>query len=311
VIRGLGAGGWGTAASSSRAVAAAPRRAVATHDASLQMQIAARKDCIAHVPPDQADEQCPPAQLQPPPVSAFYQDPRWAFTDHLSDLLHATVLIGSLAALLMSASVIGAEWQAGTFATLLTWEPRRLRVAAAKVTAAVLGSLAVVAVAGALLVGTGALMAATRGAMHSVLQDSPFQQVRVRSDFAVHMWAMAGRGACVVALLAAVGAGLALLLRNTVAALGVVIGYLIVGEAVIGSLRHGDVRHHLIQSRLAALVDGSYRWFTPVRGAEGSVSFSPDNVNVVHALAAGLELLALVVVLLAAAALVFRRRDVT
>jgi hypothetical protein len=96
-----------------------------------------------------------------------------------------------------------------------------------------------------------------------------------------------------------------------VAALGVAIGYLIVGEGIIGSLRHGDVRHHLLQSRLDALLNGSYTWPIPLRTPDGGEGFDPGHFAVVHALPATLELVAFVAVLLAIATLALARRDVT
>lgn len=329
LLLGIAAAVIGIAVNSSRDVAAGLRHASADREQAIQSQAAARQDCIAHVPPDQVDQACPPELTDVPPLAEFYRDPRFSFHDHLSDLLHGAVVIGALAALLMSASFIGAEWQAGTFTTLLMWEPRRHRVAAAKVSAAVLASLAIVAVATVLLLGGAALVAATRGTFDSVLQTGPASNSGAGSigakgigpvgplvhavvpHFARQMWALAGRGACVVAFVAAVGAGLALLLRNTVAALGVVIGYFIIGEGIIGSLRHGDVRHHLVQSRLIALLDGTYSWFVPVRGADGSIGFSPDQRRTVHALEAGMELFALSMLLLALATVALQRRDVT
>jgi ABC-2 type transport system permease protein len=179
-------------------------------------------------------------------------------------------------------------------------------VAAAKVAAVVAGTLVVAAVGTGLLLGTEALVAATHGTFHTVLQDA-----RPQPHFTRATWAMAGRGACVVALVAAMGAGLALLLRHTVAAVGVAIGYLIVGEGIIGSLRHGDVRHHLLQSRLDALLNGTYSWPIPIRTADGGVEFSPQHRVVVHALEAGLEVVALVALLLLIATFILQRRDVT
>jgi ABC-2 type transport system permease protein len=328
LLLGIAAAVIGIAVNSSRDVATGLRRATAEREQVMQSQAAARQDCIAHVPPDQVDQACPPELTDVPPLAAFYRDPRFSFHDHLSDLLHGAVVIGALAALLMSASFIGAEWQAGTFTTLLMWEPRRHRVAAAKVSAAVLASLAIVTVATVLLLGGAALVAATRGTFDSVLQTGPAGSsgagsvgskgigpvgplVQIVPHFARHMWALAGRGACVVAFVAAVGAGLALLLRNTVAALGVVIGYFIVGEGIIGSLRHGDVRHHLVQSRLIALLDGTYSWFVPVRGVDGSIGFGSDQRRTVHALEAGVELFMLSILLLALATVALQRRDVT
>jgi ABC-2 type transport system permease protein len=308
---GVVAAGIGMAVSSSRDMAAARGAATREQANFAQAQALAHQDCISHVPADQVDK-CPPAVGGDVPTgAAFFHDPRFSFVDHVQDLLRTGVIVGGLAVLLLVSSFIGAEWQAGTFATLLMWEPRRPRVAAAKVTAGVIGSLVVVTVGTALLVGAAALVAETRGTLHSVLQEAGALQQTARPHFASRTWAMAGRGECVVALLAAGGAALALLLRNTVATLGVAIGYLIIGEGIIGSLRHGDVRHHLLQSRLTALFDGKYSWFVPIRGPEGSVGLSSDHMKVVHALPAGLELLAGAAVLLALATLALQRRDVT
>jgi ABC-2 type transport system permease protein len=290
----------------SRDVAGAQQTAEHVRSKFLQSQTFARQDCLAHAPPDQVDQVCPPIDSQIPPASAFYRDPRYSFTDHVQDLVRGATSLGGLVAVLLAASFIGAEWQAGTFATLLMWEPRRARVAAAKVAAAVVSSLAIAVVAGALLVGFAALAAATRGTLHSVVTDA-----RPQPHFAAQTIAMAGRGACIVALLALISAGLALLLRHTVAALGVFIAYLIVGEGILGSLRHGDVRHHLLQSRFAAVMNGRYTWFIPVRDAGGGIGFSPDHQKVVHALAAGLELAGVSALLLLVAVVALQRRDVT
>jgi len=304
LLVGVIAVGIGTFASSSNDLAAAHRSAQRTAEQFQQQQQAAIQDCKAHVPPDQAD-QCGAGEPGPT-ASSFYRDPRFSFHDHVEDLLGTGTVIGSLVGLLLAASLIGAEWQAGTFAALLTWEPRRPRVAAAKVAAVVIGSVAIAAVATAALVGVEAIVAATHGTFRTVLQD-----FHPKPHFALRTWAMAGRGALVVALVTALGAALALLLRHTVAAVGVAIGYLIVGEGIIGSLRHGDVRHHLLQSRLDALLNGTYTWPIPIRTADGGEGFSPEHIAVVHAFAAGLEVVAVAAVLLLIATAVLQRRDVT
>jgi ABC-2 type transport system permease protein len=304
LLVGIVAVGIGTFASNSNDVAAAHRSAQRTAEKFAQQQQAAILDCRAHVPADQVD-QCG-TEYPAPTASNFYRDPRFSFHDHVRDLIGTGTVIGSLVGLLLAASLIGAEWQAGTFAALLTWEPRRPRVAAAKVAAVVIGSVAVAAVATAVLVGVEALVASTHGTFSSLGQDP-----RLAAHFAARTWAMAGRGVCVVALVTALGAALALLLRHTVAAVGVAIGYLIVGEGIIGSLRHGDVRHHLLQSRLDALLNGTYTWPIPIRTADGGEGFSPEHLAVVHALAAGLEVVAITAALLVVATVVLQRRDVT
>ena len=251
LLLGIAAAGIGTIATSSKDVAAAHRSAQRHYEAFLQDQQAFRTDCLAHTPPDQVDQQCPPDESGAT-VENFYSDPRFSFHDHVGDLLTTGCVIGSLLGLILAASV--------------TWEPRRMRVAAAKVTAVVVGSLAIATVATALLLGVESLVAVTHGTFTTVLREA-----RPQPHFAKQTWALAGRAALVVMLVSGIGAALALLLRHTVAALGVAIGYLIVGEGIIGSLRHGDVRHHLLQSRLDALLHGRYEWFIPTRGPDGSV----------------------------------------
>lgn len=294
------------AVNSSRDLTGAQRAAEQQRSDYIQSQTLARQDCVTHAPPDQVAQVCPPVDVVAPPASSFVRDPRYSFADHVQDLVRGGISLGGLVAILLAASFIGAEWQAGTFATLLMWEPRRARVAAAKLTAAVVSSATIAVVSGAAVVGTAALAASTRGTMRSVLTDA-----RPRPHLAEQTMTMAGRGVLIVALLAAISGGLALLLRHTVAALAVFIGYLIVGEGILGSLRHGDVRHHLLQSRFSALQEGTYRWFVPVHGADGSTGFSSDHVKVVHALPAGLELAAFTALLLVVAVIALERRDVT
>jgi ABC-2 type transport system permease protein len=305
LLLGIAAIGIGTFATTSNDVAAAHRAAARQAARFIQEQQQARQQCVASVPADQVDQNCGTDE-QIPTAENFYSDPRFSFHDHVRDLLGTGCVIGSLLGLILAASLIGAEWQAGTFATLLTWEPRRLRVAAAKVAAVIVGSLAIATVATAVLLGVEAVVAATHGTFASVLRDAPRQP-----HFAEQTWALAGRAALVVMLVSGMGAALALLLRHTVAALGVAIGYLIVGEGIIGSLRHGDVRHHLLQSRLDALLHGRYEWPIPIRQPDGSIAFGPDHMAVVHALNAGIEALVVLAVLFAIALTILQRRDVT
>jgi ABC-2 type transport system permease protein len=306
MLLGVAATGVGLAINSNRDVAGAHRLADQRRQQMVQESASARAACLANVPPSEADQACGPLSEKGIPPIAFYVDPRFSFHDHLGDVLHSAALIGALVALLLSASFIGAEWQAGTLASLLMWEPRRQRVNAAKVGSAVAGSVALAVVGAALLVGVAALVAATRGTFASVASDH-----RTVAHFAGASWGTAARGVVIVALAGALGAGLAMLLRRTVAALGVVIGYLVVGEAVIGSLQHGEVRNHLLGAHLAALLNGRYRWFAPTATSDGGISFGTNHTHVLHALTAGLELTAVAAAILALAALAFQRRDVT
>lgn len=136
-----------------------------------------------------------------------------------------------MGALIGGASVVGAEWRAGTVTTVLTWEPRRLRLFGARVGACVLcaGLIAVVLQVLFLAAFLPAVLAngSTAGA------DAEW----VRS-----LAGAVGRIAVLTALAAGLGASLAFLGRNTTAALAVGWGWVVVGESLVRSLRPGSAR---------------------------------------------------------------------
>ena len=154
---------------------------------------------------------------------------------HLTDLWSATgdgdsvwavtsVFLG-IGALIGAASMVGAEWKAGTFTTLLTWEPRRVRLAVAKLAAvAILAAVVTILlqlVLAAALFPTMALKGTTSGAGGG---PQPFA-----------VGALAG-------LAAVTGAGVAMVGRNTAAALGGAFAYLAVGESILRVWRPAQSR---------------------------------------------------------------------
>jgi ABC-2 type transport system permease protein len=305
-LLGIYLAGVGLGVSSNRDVSAAQRDGQIRYEQALREAAAMRAQCLASVPPGQAEAKCGPADAMLPPEQEFINDPRFSFHDHVRELVIAGVVIGGLVGFVASASFIGAEWQAGTMAGLLMWEPRRQRVLAAKVGVAIVGSVVLAALGIAMLVGVGALVAATRGTFATVAHN-PMPDLH----FAAETWARVGRGLAFVALFAGTGAGLAMLLRRTVAALGVVLGYLIVFEGVIGSLRHGTVRHYLLATHVGALLTGRVEWIDPGTTTAGGIEFGTGHAHVFHALSSGLILGAVVAVIILAAAVAFQRRDVT
>src|SRR6266568_420469 len=91
-----------------------------------------------------------------------FEDKRFHLTDITDIFKHLSVWF-AIIGWLLGASYIGAEWRTGMMATLLTWEPRRVRVMVAKVIAAVFVTFVVVMVLQALLVGALYPAAAYRG----------------------------------------------------------------------------------------------------------------------------------------------------
>ncbi|MDQ3914396.1 MAG: hypothetical protein M3323_03555 [Actinomycetota bacterium] len=125
---------------------------------------------------------------------------------------------------LTGASAIGAEWQHRTVTALLTWEPRRGRVLAAKVVAT--GVFVVLLV--------GLLMAFFTVAMlPAALANGTF--AGVDGGWWGEYLAAAGRVAFVAAAAAAVGFSLSTIGKNTAAGFGGGFAYLLIGEPLLRS----------------------------------------------------------------------------
>src|SRR5439155_27264654 len=123
----------------------------------------------------------------------------------------------AVGALRAGASMVGADWRAGTVGTLLTWEPRRGRVLLAKLVSVALLAAAIALVLQILFIL--ALLPAMLGRGTTTGADAEW----FRGLVAVLL-----RGAALVGMAAAVGAAIASLGRNTSAALGAAFGYLVV-----------------------------------------------------------------------------------
>jgi ABC-2 type transport system permease protein len=201
----------------------------------------------------------------------------------LPDVLQNSAFLVVIGGLLLGASFVGAEWHAGTMTTLLTWEPRRLRVLAAKaiVTAVCVFVLmvALLAVFSAVL----ALVAATRG-ITSGLGD---HFLRSLAGTVLRIAACAAAGSLV-------GLGIAMVARSTAAAIGIGFAYLGIVEGLIRGLRPGW-QHYLLADNIAVVITGGDQGImrTPVTLTRAAVTVA-----------------VWAAVLVSAAALSFRTRDV-
>ena len=144
------------------------------------------------------------------------------------EFIEGTSSLLAIAGWLIGTSLVGAEWQAGTMTTLLTWEPRRLRVLVAKTLAAAIGVFAMVFLLDLIFTGLMALVAATRGSAEGL--DATFTRSLIGLD---------ARVATLAAFGAILGLALATVTRNTGAALGIAFVYLAIVEGIIRGLRPG------------------------------------------------------------------------
>lgn len=138
------------------------------------------------------------------------------------EFIEGTASLFAIAGWLIGTSLDGAEWQAGTMTTLLTWEPRRFRVLVAKTIAAAIGVFAMIFVLDLLFTGLMALVAATRGTTEGT--DSALVRSLIGLDVRVATLAAFG---------AILGLSLATVTRNTGAAVGIAFVYLAIVEGIV------------------------------------------------------------------------------
>ena len=228
------------------------------------------------VPPDQREEFCRFGPLD------RVDDPRFRLV-RLRGILQGTTGPLVIVGWLIGASMIGADWQSRTLTTLLTWEPRRLRVLLVKALACVIGAAAFTLLAQAVLAAALLPSALWHGTTAGADGEG------LRSVFGV-----LGRGTLLISVATVIGFAVASIGRNTAAALGIGFAYVVVVENVVGSFLEG-LRRWLLLGNAIVLVSG-----------ENSGGGVPGRSVVV----AALFLTAVAAGLLLAASALFARRDV-
>lgn len=210
-------------------------------------------------------------------LSQVTADPRFHL-DGLDDVFRGASIAFVMLGLGLGASFVGAEWHHRTMTGLLTWEPRRVRVAAAKFAAVggavFLSVLAFEALVGGALIPAAVFRGTTQGA---------------DAGWLAQTFGVALKGAALASMGSLLGAALAFVARNSAVALGIAFGWLAVGENMIRNLRPGLMRW-LIGDNAVSFIAPSFD--APRSAAGGAV------VVTVYVLAAALI-----------ATRVFRRRD--
>ncbi|MEA2591147.1 MAG: hypothetical protein QOD62_978 [Actinomycetota bacterium] len=226
----------------------------------------------------------------------IYQDPRYSFAQHAPNVVVGLVVAVSLLGFVIGTSFIGAEWASGTMASLLTWEPRRIRVLLAKLAAPIVVLVVVGAVAVALGLAGSWLIAAIRG----TTADTTSHAVNL-------MIARGARGLLLIGLLTGAGCAIAGFTRHTVAAVVATVAYLVIVENILRHLEPGWERWFLT-SNAAAVLTGKFRLFLPPTGGFGSATLQRSFV--LHASRGLIYLTALLVALVGIWAFTFTQRDI-
>ena len=251
-----------------------------------------------HVPkdvafPTRAEAEADPHQCFPDPSTAESFDctpPKqpYAVAAKLPDFGRAVAVICAIAAFLIGASAAGAEWAAGTMQSLLYWEPRRVRVVAAKILGLLVVTAAVVIAAEALFT-VGALLAAqTRGTTAGLTS----------AVWTSHLLLLL-RAIGVAAFAGILGFAIAFGTRITAAAVGVGFIYFAVLEQLLSVWKPWLGRY-----LIAPLLGGWLNWGFNAESSDGQpLTLSGQR--------AGITLTLYVAAILTAATIWFRQRDVT
>jgi ABC-type transport system involved in multi-copper enzyme maturation permease subunit len=145
----------------------------------------------------------------------------------LPDILKHTAFILIVFGLVIGASCVGADWQAGSMATLLTWEPRRARVFFARLLVVIVTVFVAAVALETLLALLVVLVANARG---TTLNAGGVGRASVGAILRVGAMVSVG---------SVLGASIAMLGRSSTAALGAVFVYLAVVENLLRGLYPG------------------------------------------------------------------------
>jgi ABC-2 type transport system permease protein len=253
-------------------------QAQATRQAQVQRCIAGQLQGLPpEIPPQERPQFCEQQFIPPVPDRLFHYET-------LPNILVGMSLFAISLGWLLGSSLVGAEWHAGTMATLLTWEPRRVRVLAAKLVAA--GGLAfAVAIGLQLLLGAALLPA---GLLRGTTEGIDASWLRSLGGVGLRVAAVSVLGAMMGLSIATIG-------RNTAAALGIAFGYLAIVESTIRGLRP-RWQHWLLGDNIMVVITNQ-----------------PQNFPLVDrsTLGAAALLTGYTLALVALAMANFRRRDIT
>jgi ABC-type transport system involved in multi-copper enzyme maturation permease subunit len=223
--------------------------------------------------------------------------------DQLDDYALAVGVATAMLAFLLAATFIGAEWSSKNLIAWLFWEPRRLRVMAAKLIVLLGAVLAVAALAQVVWFATAKVLLHYRGLPVSSLGPQA-------AHFWSHLVQAQLRAAALALVTALLGFGLASLMRNSAAALGVAFVYFAVVESVVRWL-NPDLQPYLLTTNIAAWIaeHGITVYGKEVYNRQQNfVTAKEIHVSNLHG---GLTLLVVTALVTAVALAVFARRDLS
>jgi len=234
------------------------------------------------------------------PTAANWGKPQAKFADFMPGALLGGSYLLTFVGFVIGASFVAAEFSSGSMANWLTFEPRRMRVYGSKLAAAGLGLIpATVALLGLLTAGVWLIIrhfSPTVGTTAKVWGD---------------LGEMGARSLALALAATVTGAAIGVLLRRTVAVLGIAVGYLVLVEGVFGQALQG-ARPWLLQLNVNSWLQHGASYFVESCKTDAQGGYSCQGVEKVLSFGHSSAYLGLLVVgAVGLAALVFRRRDVS
>jgi ABC-2 type transport system permease protein len=221
-------------------------QATAKRDQLIVQFTAEFEQCQKQATSDQGRLECgEPPTAETFPIDQFLRSHPFP-PDQIPDYALAVGAATAMVGFLLAATFIGAEWSSKNLVAWLFWEPRRLRVMAAKLLALLTSVLLIAVLAQLVWFGVAKLLVHYRGLPVSTLGPQ-----------AAHFWSHVvnaqARAAALVLITALVGFSLASLMRNSAAALGVAFVYFAVVENVIRWL-NPDLQPYLFTTNVGAWI---------------------------------------------------------
>ncbi|MGX6603687.1 ABC transporter permease subunit [Micromonosporaceae bacterium Da 78-11] len=289
--------------------AKAQAQATADYESAVKQTEQARQECEAAKGTAKA-EQFPAdcAALGTPTPEDFqakwYLPSTFDFRENFPVMVTTLAALLALAAFVIGASYVGAEWNSGGMTNLLLWRPQRLRVLGTKLAALLASLTALTTVVAAAWTGIFVLIAQQRGTSASMTSGA-WQSIGLTELRALALVLVSG----------ALGFSLASLGRHTAVALGVVVGVVVVLQFGLGtvlqlaSVKYADA--YLIPFWIVAWLDKSYEFFD-YNSCDYNVSSGCEPASwTLHWPLVGGVMAGLFVLVVGAAMWTMRSRDVT
>ncbi len=250
--------------------------------------------CVAQGNPQEVCE------YPPPQLEQYAERQVVPFSDVASLSVTTVAFLSALALLMLSASLVGAEFSSGALANWLSFVPERTKVYASKLVALLVGGVAGTALLTGATIGVTVLLSRIAGA---------------DVDKVATVLAMGGRGLLLAVIAVVLGFGLAMLTRHTIAAAGTVLGYLLL-SFVLSIVMFSQpglqvLKRVLPENNALALLENGHRYtnVANTQGPDGQYNFT-ETEHVITFAQSSLYWAVVLVAVLAVSYLVFRRRDV-